>query len=316
MRLVRSASVVLVGALTTVSADAVGNGQTTNALSFGGFPGSYSFQRASAINYNNGNPSCPLETVTVNGPLAPLSAEMAYIFRGPLNLLQFAVYQAPGASPGSKKKRSPAGHSHKHRHLHEKKHLHHHQVKEQKEKVKNRGYGDEVVATIDGNVVSFKDTWDQPQSAAAPPAGEPEVTATINGNVVSFPDNWDPQPAGAIQTVTNEAAALTLSSDTSVSMTSQELAPAISGSASSGIILSEVNNGRTTYSSAVTTICPSGATSQLSSAASSQASSPSAGEGSNPVSTGPGTWPRVAFFDAGSQTASGVAFTANNNMTM
>ena len=315
MKRILPISIAAFGAFSTAAAFAVGNGQTTNAISFGGFPGSYSFQRATSVNYNNGNPTCPLGTVTIDGPLAPLNEEMAHVFRGPLNLMQFAVYQAPGAGSTANKKRSTDGHSHMHHHLDKKNHAHHHrggnlEVKE----VEKRGYGDDVVATINGNVVSFKDNWDAPQAPATGPAGGPDVVATVNNNVVSFANNWNP-PAGAVQTVTNEAGG------EPSNVVSQAVVPiaatsAFSDPGNNGAVHSEVNSGRTTYSSIITTSCLSSNVPEPTGARSSSTPIQGGGSSSSPVSAGPGSWSRVAFFDAASQTANGIAFTANNNMTV
>jgi hypothetical protein len=187
-------------ALATVISDAVGNGQTTNGITFGGFPGPYTFQRAVSIEYNDSIPSCPLGTVSTDGgPLAPLTDEMHYIFRGPLNLLQFAVYQPSSTAdmPIDKRSRVHETSKQQHRRFLKSKHFHGHRVHSRQ--FKKRTYGDEVIATIDGQVVSFQDTWDAPITTSQSPTTSlssalVEVTATVNGQVVSFPDTWDTSP--------------------------------------------------------------------------------------------------------------------------
>ena len=283
--------VALVCAMLAVAGDAVGNGETTNAVSFGGFPGPYSYQRAVSVNYNNGNPSCPLGTFsTDDGPLAPLTTESHHIFRGPLNLLQFAVYQAPTTPSNSTNKRSTESthRLHRDRHLANKR-VHRHLRREQLQNEEHREHGAEVTANIHGDVVTFEDTWDSPPSPAVAPRDEAEITATINGQIVS----WSANPPPAV-TVINTAGGQPVSA------------------APSGPVHSEVNSGRTTYSSAVATICPSSTATQVLPSTSSQ------GMGSQPSATpaGKGSWSRVSYFNAGSQKGDNIAFTANNNMTM
>ena len=275
MKPILAVGVALVGAMLAVAGDAVGNGETTNAVSFGGFPGPYSYQRAVSVNYNNGNPSCPLGTFsTDDGPLAPLTTESHHIFRGPLNLLQFAVYQAPTTPSNNLNKRSSESthRLHRDRHLANKR-VHRHLRREQLQIEEKREHGDEVTANVHGDVA---------------PA-EPEITATINGQVVS----WSAPPPPAV-TVTNTAGGQP------------------SSAAPSGPVHSEVNTGRTTYSSAIATICPSSTATQVLPSTSSQ------GMSSQPSTapTGKGSWSRISYFNAGSQTSDNIAFTANNNMTM
>lgn len=320
------ASAAFAGVIPAIAGDAVGSGQTTNALSFGGFPGGYTYQRAAVVNYNNGNPSCPLQDVTTDGPLAPLTDEMSHIFRGPLNLLQFAVYQASTTQPNTNMKRDTKGKPHTRRHSHDIKRVnHHHHGKELGGQVEKRGYGTEVIATIDGKVDSFEDNWYTPATSAPAPASDLEITATINGNVVSFADTWN-NPAAPVETVTNMAAASASPSAKSqaiVSAISSALKSAVIASASAdkqsttsgGLVYSEVNNGRTTYSSAVSTSCSSSNVPSPT-AASSSVYTQSSGDGPSAGFSGSGSWPRVAYFDAPSQTNNGIAFTANNNMTM
>ena len=356
-------------ALAGVAGDAVGNGQTTNAITFGGFPGPYTFQRASSVNYNNGNPTCPLETVsTDDGPLAPLTSEMHYIFRGPLNLLQFAVYQPSSGSSSSsiRKKRGIRETTTERRHRFK----HHAQMHGHGHGPRARGYGDEVTATIDGQVTHFEDTWDPPDDSPAPvntPATPTssavvgygaEVTATINGVVVSFEDTWD-TPVASIEAPSPSVVASpnTVNDPTTIVASSISVAPSSSMlddpatsvassvstipasppepstttfAVSGATVLSEVNNGQTTYSSPISIICESCEPSDIDqtptpslaalpppatiqSATSPTAAAPTSSEPSSPTS---GAWSRASYFDAASQTAENIAFTANNNMTI
>ena len=110
-------------------------------------------------------------------------------FRGPLQLKQFAVYVPSNSSPEIKEKRvePPAagqnpievrlsGPEHRHQALHER------ATFKRKEKIKRQ----EVVATIDGKVVSWENNYFGPTTAAGPVW----VTATIDGKVVSWINNW------------------------------------------------------------------------------------------------------------------------------
>lgn len=306
--------ITLLAAISAVAGDAVGNGQTTNALSFGGFPGPYNFQRAASVDYNNGSPSCPLKEVkTDDGPLAPLTSEMHYIFRGPLNLLQFGVYQVPASQPSSQKKRSAESQIHRHRHHHVERRAHRH-GKEQDSTVEKRGCGAEVTALIDGKVVTFEDTWDCKSSSVPVVPSSPVVPLADTPSSV----------AASVETVTAQAI------PASVEAISNSLAQAPSNmnsqagaaksaavsEAGAGAVQSEVNNGRTTYSSPVTTICPSSDSPAPSSAAASSAPASSPSNLSNGGGAGVGSWSRIAYFDAGSQQVNGIAFSANNNMTM
>ena len=272
--------VALVGALLAVAGDAVGNGETTNAVSFGGFPGPYSFQRALSVSYNNGNPICSMGTVsTDDGPLAPLTTESHHIFRGPFNLLQFAVYQIP-ATPPSKRSSESSQHVHHHRHLADK-HIHRHLRREQLNNNDKRRDVPWVTATIDGQVASW----------------------TLNTEPVETVTNEASQPS--VDTVTNKAP------QPSVKTVTSEV-PQPSVETVTGSVHSEVNSGRTTYSSAVSTICPSTTAAQVKPSTSSQAT----GAQPSAAPAGKGIWSRVSYFNAGTQTSDNIAFTANNNMTM
>jgi len=89
---------------------------------------------------------------------------MSAIFRGPIKLKQFAVY----TQDTSKTKRSPRQTVHHRRHGHQHFHEHNKEIREATEEIEKRGNGDLVTATIDGKVVTFTDTWDAPDNAAAP----------------------------------------------------------------------------------------------------------------------------------------------------
>lgn len=100
---------------------------------------------------------------------------MSAIFRGPIKLKQFAVY----TQDGGKQKRSPRQSVHHRRHGHQHFHEHNKEIREaaEREEVEKRGFGDVVTATIDGKAVSFTDTWDAPDHAAAPTPAAPAPAA-------------------------------------------------------------------------------------------------------------------------------------------
>ncbi|KAI0454865.1 putative TOS1-like glycosyl hydrolase-domain-containing protein [Xylaria acuta] len=122
-------------------------------------PGKY---RAVASMDNSG--TCTFEDKDYSGPIAPYDEGLSLHFRGPLHLNNVAVY-----TPGKSKRDAPkAAHSkrHGHQHLHKK----HQQQKEE------RDVGDVVVATIDGQVVSWINTYAGPTADAAADAAPAAAT--------------------------------------------------------------------------------------------------------------------------------------------
>ncbi|KAJ3557820.1 hypothetical protein NPX13_g9850 [Xylaria arbuscula] len=116
-------------------------------------PGKY---RAVAEMTNDG--TCTFETKEYSGPIAPYDEGLSMHFRGPLHLNNVAIY-----TPGTSKKREvphTAAHAkrHGHQHLHKKHHEH---------KQEERAVGDVVTATIDGQVVTWINTYAGPTADAA-----------------------------------------------------------------------------------------------------------------------------------------------------
>ncbi|KAL8734133.1 MAG: hypothetical protein Q9166_001618 [cf. Caloplaca sp. 2 TL-2023] len=115
---------------------------------------------------------CTSEKHTYSGSLAPMSEELSMHFRGPTFLKQLAVYY-PDA--GTKVKRSSPAHVHAHghgqQHIHHLKHDH---------ALAERAVGDMIVATIDGQVVSWINNYAgpgaSPQTGAAQPASAVQTT--------------------------------------------------------------------------------------------------------------------------------------------
>ncbi|KAM0344379.1 hypothetical protein ACHAPU_007563 [Fusarium lateritium] len=109
--------------------------------------------------------SCQFQPSSYGGALGPLSEDLSIHIRGPFKLKEFAVY-----SLDSKQKRDavPSPHAHGHRHLHR----------------RNKKRGVWVTATINGQVVSWENTWfggPATQAAPAPVAAAPtKVAGTVS----------------------------------------------------------------------------------------------------------------------------------------
>lgn len=97
---------------------------------------------------------------------------------------QFAVYQPSTGT--AKAKREEPSHGHNHAAFHEKQRRRAAVAAEKRDPD-----GNMVVATINGNVVS----WVNNAAPATAAAGEPMVTATIDGKVVSWANNYHPGAA-------------------------------------------------------------------------------------------------------------------------
>ncbi|KAI0474778.1 putative TOS1-like glycosyl hydrolase-domain-containing protein [Xylaria cf. heliscus] len=170
-----TSAVLLGGAASVVSAGACTNGVELDALNntycigsvkqikYGGLdiPGMY---RAVAAMDNSG--TCTYETKTYSGSIAPYDEGLSLHFRGPLHLNNLAVY-----TPGKSKRDAPKAantkrHGHGHQHLHKK-----HQENEE------RAVGDMVVATIDGQIVSWINTYAGPTADAVADAAPAATTA-------------------------------------------------------------------------------------------------------------------------------------------
>ncbi|KAK5631632.1 hypothetical protein RRF57_007346 [Xylaria bambusicola] len=126
-------------------------------------PGKY---RAVASMDNSG--TCTYEDRDYSGPIAPYNEGLSMHFRGPLHLNNVAIY-APGTS---KKRDAPQTVAHAKRHGHQ--HLH----KKHYEQKQERAVGDVVTATIDGQVVSWVNTYAGPTADAIVADSAPSVTAS------------------------------------------------------------------------------------------------------------------------------------------
>ncbi|KAB5549789.1 putative TOS1-like glycosyl hydrolase-domain-containing protein [Coniochaeta sp. 2T2.1] len=122
-----------------------------------------------------------------SGPLGPLAEPMAWFARGPTTFKQFAYY-----TPGSNEKRetvdSPVAKRHGHKHARfQHKHAHLHSEREAPKEVEKRV--DWVVATINGQVVSWENNYFGPETpaAAAPAAATAPPAAAAPSPEVSTP---------------------------------------------------------------------------------------------------------------------------------
>ncbi|KAJ8119369.1 hypothetical protein ONZ43_g3665 [Nemania bipapillata] len=124
-------------------------------------PGKY---RAVASMDNSG--TCTYEDKAYSGPIAPYDEGLSMHFRGPIQIANVAVY-----TPGNSKRDVPKG-SHAKRHGHQHLHKKHHEQNEE------RAVGDVVVATIDGQVVSWINTYAGPTADAAADSSAPAATTS------------------------------------------------------------------------------------------------------------------------------------------
>ncbi|KAI0837529.1 putative TOS1-like glycosyl hydrolase-domain-containing protein [Hypoxylon sp. FL0890] len=103
---------------------------------------------------------CTFEDKDYSGPIAPFDEDLTLHFRGPLELKSVAVY-----TPSKGKRDLPKPHSKRHGHQHLHKKYHEHEAEKR---------GDNVVATIDGEVVSWVNNYFGPSTTA------PEATSAVS----------------------------------------------------------------------------------------------------------------------------------------
>ncbi|KAF2400411.1 hypothetical protein EJ06DRAFT_556723 [Trichodelitschia bisporula] len=131
--------------------------------------GSGSYQKVTNMDSTTGQ--CTQELQQFSGPMAPFDEDLSIHLRGPLKLRSFAVFK-----PGEKQAEKRSVHHADKKHAFKRKH--HRHIK--------KDVGDMVTATINGKIVSWKNSYD-----GTPVTGPQVITATINGKVVS----WTNQPA-------------------------------------------------------------------------------------------------------------------------
>lgn len=127
------------------STDDAGNWycQAVTAITYTGLDGSGSYNKVTDMDSTTGD--CSSSAYSYSGSMSPLDEEVSLHFRGPIQIKQFAVY-TPSSSSSKKAKRSAM---HRHGHAHE--HLHKHK----REAAAAKRDATEVIATIDGKVVSW-----------------------------------------------------------------------------------------------------------------------------------------------------------------
>ena len=81
---------------------------------------------------------------------------MTYVFRGPLTLSNFAVYQPSGGA--TKRSTHDRRHAHNHQRFHEKREA-------------EPNLGDKITAVIDGKTVEMTDTWSKPDGGSGGSGG-------------------------------------------------------------------------------------------------------------------------------------------------
>ncbi|GAB7354707.1 hypothetical protein MBLNU459_g5124t1 [Dothideomycetes sp. NU459] len=153
------------------SVDDAGNWycQEVTAITYTGLEGAGSYNKVTNMNSNSG--SCSSSAYAYSGSMAPLDEEVSLHFRGPLQLKQFAVYTPSSSSSSSKKAKRSA--MHRHGHAHEHLHKHKREAAENKRQV-----GSEVIATIDGQVVSWINEYSGEATTAAASAATTSAAAT------------------------------------------------------------------------------------------------------------------------------------------
>ncbi|KAL8669031.1 MAG: hypothetical protein Q9168_006364 [Polycauliona sp. 1 TL-2023] len=164
------------------------------AITYSNFPGTGSYDKITNMDANTGQ--CTSEKQPYRGSLAPMSDELSMHFRGPTVLKQLAVYY-----PASDAKSKRSDHINAHARRHGQHHAHHHK---RNHALAGRAVGDMVVATIDGQVVSWANNYAGPgagpNTAAAQPAPEAQTTlATSFGTSSQVPSTTaTPASSGSI----------------------------------------------------------------------------------------------------------------------
>lgn len=171
-------------------------------------------------------------------------------FRGPLQLKQFAVY-TPSGSSSKKAKRS----AHERRHAHGHAHFHQHQkeVREAQDAAEKRAVGDWVTATINGQVVSWANSYDGSSSpatsaaavaASSTPASSAAPASSATSISVAIKQAVKPSSASsaAASTKASSAASSSSSSSSSGGWTQQAYYNAESGTAN-GVTFLNHNGG-------------------------------------------------------------------------
>ncbi|EON62098.1 hypothetical protein W97_01317 [Coniosporium apollinis CBS 100218] len=176
MRNVVAAGAVIAATLSGAAADLCASGseliggnwycQAVQKITYQGVGGSGKYNKITKMDPVSG--ACSSAPFSYSGSLAPLNEELSLHFRGPLQLKQFAVYTPSSGSSTKPKmaKRSP--HERRHAHGHQHFHQQHKETREIQEaaEAEKRAVGDWVTATINGEVVSWVNTFGAETPAA------------------------------------------------------------------------------------------------------------------------------------------------------
>ncbi|KAI0170440.1 putative TOS1-like glycosyl hydrolase-domain-containing protein [Pestalotiopsis sp. NC0098] len=142
--------------------------EAVQLISYTGLDTSGSYKAVSNMDTTTGD--CSFESQAYSGSIAPFNEELSVHIRGPTQLKQFAVYTPNTAS--TKKRQEHKSHVHK-RHGHQ--HLHKKHTEAQKEEA--RAVGDVVTAVIDGQTVSWVNTYSGESDDSADSASAATTTA-------------------------------------------------------------------------------------------------------------------------------------------
>ena len=223
--------------------------------------------------------------------------QVNFVVRGPLYLAQFAVY-VPANSVSKREAPVESAHSQRLGHVHghhgpQHAHFHHH-----------RAVGDEVIQTMNGQVVSWVNEYD-----GHPATRVVAVTATINGEVVS----WATDYAG---TTASTSPVQEVFFGKATNRPTEEVVSTIWSTVYSTLTVTAGTNTATGISAlteSASSPSPFAATSAMPSSFAAPASSPSQSmnDATASVSTAEGDYTRQAYYDAASQEATGLTFLGN-----
>lgn len=171
------------GACNGASEEIAGNWYCSEVdfIGFTNFNSSGTYDRV--VDMSNGN--CVFEPQDYSSPMGPLDEEVSLHFRGPINLMQLAIYQPGNTASTTKRDTKPS--------FHERRHTHGHYRKHEKEDEEKR---DMVTATIDGKVVSWTNNYFGPaiptaNSVSESAASQTGSTASAATDPVVAPGEWD-----------------------------------------------------------------------------------------------------------------------------
>ncbi|KAF2088235.1 hypothetical protein K490DRAFT_23415, partial [Saccharata proteae CBS 121410] len=183
-----SSAAAMTNGCTDGAEDASGNWYCEPAVTkikYTGVGGTGSYQKVTNIDSSE---ACTYETQSYSGSLAPYDEEIAIVFRGPLNLRQFAAYRLDNSSSSSSKakakrgrmgaheRRNAHGHAHGHQHFHE----HNKEIRDIQDRAEAEKRAEPevwVTATIDGQVVSWINNYFGPSTATSAAATSAVATS-------------------------------------------------------------------------------------------------------------------------------------------